>query len=491
MTEIVVSVSGSVAECLAQTQQAQIAGADVVELRVDRCVDPAAVISALSRFALPVLLTIRHPSEGGGWAGSEAERLALFQAADGRARAIDIELAHFSALAWRPARSQLVLSHHDFNGMGGDLSAVVAAMRAAGATIAKVAVTPSDAADLGVIQQLYANKSGPLVAIAMGEYGFASRLLAGVWGAAFTFARLDGDAGSAPGQPLVAELIGRYRLREHSDKTRIFGVIGNPVGHSLSPLIHNAAFAALGLDAVYVPFRVVDAAAFWRACGTWIEGLSITIPHKTALISGMNRVEPLVTASGAMNTVWRDEAGAAIGANTDALAIQRCLEETVATLRGRRILVLGAGGVSRAIVTASQAAGAIVAVTNRTHARAEELARHTGATALTAAAALAWPYDVLVNGTAVGMGAPDESPWPAAAHRAGTVVFDTVYTPLETRLLKDAQAAHCRTICGLSMFIAQAAAQCERWTGQHAPEALMQRLALERLAAPPKPLKQP
>jgi 3-dehydroquinate dehydratase/shikimate dehydrogenase len=333
-----------------------------------------------------------------------------------------------------------------------------------------------------VIRDLYATAEGPLVAIAMGEHGAPSRHLAGVWGAAFTFARHEGSAGSAPGQPTVRELLDVYRLRAQKPSTAIYGIVGSPVAHSLSPQIHNAAFAHLEVDAVYARFRTEDVAAFWRACGGWISGLSVTLPHKQALLSLMDAAEPLVTDCGAMNTVYREDSRV-VAANTDAIAITQCLEESVGSLAGRRVLVLGAGGVARALAFACARRGAEVAITNRTAARAEELARACGGVALDGDAARAWPYDILANGTAVGMGKPDESPWPADAHRPGTVVFDTVYTPLETRLLRDAEQAGATTICGVEMFIDQAVAQCERWTKLPAPEHLMRRVVLARLGA--------
>jgi 3-dehydroquinate dehydratase/shikimate dehydrogenase len=318
--------------------------------------------------------------------------------------------------------------------------------------------------------------------------------LTGVWGGFLAFARLPGQAGSAPGQPLVEDLLDLYRLRAQKPSTAIYAVIGNPIAHSLSPLIHNAAFRNCGLDAVYVPIRVEDAPAFWRACGAWIAGLSITIPHKHALQDQMAVVEPEARVIGAMNTIWRRD-GVITGANTDAPAITDCLVTTLAQgglaggahdLRGKRVLVLGAGGAGRAAAFACRARGATVAVTNRTFARAEELAADCGCLALTDDQAAAWTYDCLVNGTAVGMRnpdgtVPDETPWPAERHRRGTVVFDTVYTPLRTRLLREAEAAGATTIRGADMFIAQAAGQFSRWTGVDAPTALMTDLVLKRL----------
>lgn len=470
---------------LADSQRAATAGADIVEWRVDTCqhlgASPEDVIAAIRLSPLPVLLTIRHADETGAWTGSAIERCRLLQAADMAGAAfIDIEFARVGDLgAWRPERARLILSAHDFSGMGKDLGGLIARMRAAGG-LPKVAVTARDAADLATIRQLLVSRTGDLIALAMGEHGMPSRLLAGVWGGFLTFARLDEQAGSAPGQPTVTELVGRYRIHAQRSDWRILGVIGSPIAHSLSPHIHNAALSQDGVPAVYVPFRVEDPMAFWMACGSWIQGLSITIPHKHALLEIVAGVEPLVTAIGAMNTIAMVN-GMTRGGNTDAAAIIACVEGAAGDLRGKTVLCLGAGGVGRAIAHALASRGAKLVIVNRTHARAVELATEVGGVAVSESEAYGVAFDVLVNGTAVGMGKPQESPWPAERHRPGTVVFDTVYTPLTTRLLHDAQAAGARTVPGLDMFILQAAEQYRRFTGREPDTALMRAAALARL----------
>jgi 3-dehydroquinate dehydratase/shikimate dehydrogenase len=321
------------------------------------------------------------------------------------------------------------------------------------------------------------------VAIAMGEHGLPTRLLAGVWGASLTFARLDGDFGSAPGQPTIGELLRLYRIKKQNKKTRIYGVIGSPVSHSLSPIIHNTAFAHHQIDAVYVPFRVEDPVAFWRTCESWIDGLSITIPHKQALIGQMYTIEDLARRIGAINTIYRDRDLKPVGANTDAYAVIHCLEEQIGELRNRHVIVLGAGGVARAIGVAVRERGARVTIVNRTAEKALELAQEVGAEFMTMDQALTIKYDVLINGTAAGMGKPDESPWPTENHQDGTVVFDTVYHPLETKLLRDAQRAGARTVSGLEMLVRQALGQYQRWTNREAPQHLMYRACLDRIGA--------
>lgn len=486
MTQVAVPIAAASPEALVPlAQAAQAQGADLIEVRLDTCqslgADPLACARTCGSLALPVLATARHRCENGTWQDDEASRgRVLAAAAAAGARYVDVELARWSEVRTHlgplPGGCRLILSYHDFAGMGDDLRGRIAAMRSAGA-IAKVAVNARDAADLDAVRALYAD-GGELIAIAMGEHGAPSRQLAGAWGSFLTFARLDGDGGSAPGQPTVAELLEVFHLRRQRRNMPVYGVIGSPIAHSLSPVLHNTCFQAAGIDAIYARFRVEDAAAFWRACGGWIQGLSITIPHKTALMPLMDRLDPLARQVGVMNTVHR-QGGSTVGATTDATAIAACI---AAAGHGPavRVLVLGAGGVAQAAACALARNGATVAIHNRTHARALELAARCGGTALDADQARAFPYQVLLNGTAVGMKAPDDTPWPHP-HRAGTSVFDTVYTPRHTRLLREARAAGCTVIDGVEMFARQAAEQFRYWTGQH-PLASMRELLDQRFA---------
>ena len=431
MTLLVVPLAAAdVATLLADTERARAAGADLIEWRIDRCLargaQAAELVAAIGRSALPVLWTIRDQSEQGDWRGTPAEREAINVQADAAgAKYIDIELGTVGA--WRPQQARLILSYHDFSGMGDDLAGRIARMRALGG-LPKVAVTARDADDLAVLRDLLVNREGDLIALGMGEHGLPSRLLAGVWGGYLTFGRLSGDAGSAPGQPTVEELLGLYHLREQRPEWPVFGVIGNPIGHSLSPHLHNPCLAQAGVAAVYVPFLVGDFPRFWRACGAWIAGLSVTIPHKEALLQVGDAngwvVEDAPRRIGAANTLYRGADGAPRLANTDAVAI-RALLEADGSLAGKTLLCLGAGGVARAIAYVGGVAGATVIIANRSLERAQALAAEIPrARAVTFAEAEAVPYDVLVNGTSVGMKDPGSSPWPAHLHRRGTTVFD-------------------------------------------------------------------
>ncbi|MDW8372715.1 MAG: type I 3-dehydroquinate dehydratase [Planctomycetota bacterium] len=486
MTQVVVPLGDAEpAALLARAARARQLGADLLELRLDLALAAGAraadLLAVLPQLPLPAIVTVRHQREGGRWQDDERARLRLYEEAEARGAAwIDRELAAQREHPWRPTRARLLLSYHAWSGAGQALPEVVAAMRAAGADLAKLAVLVRDAAELAALRALH-DRRGPVAAMAMGEAGLPSRVLAGVWGAALVYARLPEDPGTAPGQPALDELLTLYRLRAQRPETAVYGVIGAPIAHSLSPLVHNLGFAHHGIDAVYAPFLVHDARAFWQACGDWFGGLSVTVPHKQTLAALLAECEPEAAPIGAINTVYR-RADRCCGANTDAEAVRRCCERALGgSLHGRCALVLGAGGAARAAVHALRAAGARVLIANRTPQRAAELAAEFAATVVPLAQAATAPYDILINATTVGLRAPDDTPWPHPL-RPEALVFDMVYDPLDTGLLRRARAAGCSVVSGLDMFLEQASGQFRRWTGRELPMAEARAACLARLA---------
>lgn len=269
-----------------------------------------------------------------------------------------------------------------------------------------------------------------------------------------------------------------------SGATQVYGIIGNPVRHSMSPAMHNAAFAAAGLDKIYAAFPAPDAAAAVRAIrALGIMGASVTIPHKQAVIPELDSVDPVAAAIGAVNTIVRRE-DKLHGANTDWLGANQALAQAL-ELRGARVLILGAGGSARAIGFGLKEAGAQIALASRTPASGRELARQLACPWLPLEQAAAERADALINATSVGM-SPREtaSPMPAAALANFPVVMDIVYAPLQTRLLREAAAAGCRCIDGLAMLLHQGAAQFTMWTGLEAPLAVMRQSLLAKLENP-------
>ena len=451
--------------------------ADLVELRLDALRDPD-VMGALSGRKSPVVVTCRPRWEGGEFQGSEEERRRLLAAAlASGAEYVDVEWrARFDDLTAGPHAARVVLSMHDFEGVPDDLTSKLRAMRSTLAGFVKVAITAKRLIDCVALLDLApeARRSGRLVLLAMGDYGLTTRILAGRYGSAWTYA----GALRSVGQITAETMQNQYRFPSISDATRVYGIVGGSVRHSVSPAMHNAAFRALNLDAVYVPFPSVSAddfVAFGRALG--IAGASVTIPHKVALCDRLDEMSPGARRIGAINTI-RAERGRWIGDNTDAGGFLEPLQGRV-PLSGLHAAVLGAGGAARAVADALSSARCSV----RIHARRPEQAESVAM--LTSAGVGPWPpepgtWELLINCTPIGYG-NDETPVPAD-QLTGRYVYDLVYNPPVTRLLRDAAAAGCQTISGVDMLVAQACGQFRWWTGLRAPAGIMRAAALERLA---------
>jgi 3-dehydroquinate dehydratase/shikimate dehydrogenase len=458
-------------------QRDAIVDADLVELRLDKVRDPS-VSGALEGRTRPVIITCRAASEGGGFTGSEEERhRILSEALESGAEYVDIEWrARFDDLVSRGGR-RVVLSSHDFSGMSRDLPEQLRAMRGATTGISKIAVTPQRLADCVPLLALGtdASRDSRIVVIGMGDYGLPTRLLGARFGSVWTYAGALRDIG----QVTASSLINEYRLRSVSDTTAIYGIVGGSVMHSVSPSMHNAAFAAAGIDAVYLPLPAVDAddfLAFGRAFG--ISGASVTIPHKVSLFDRVDDVDAIARRIGAINTI-RVVDGRWLARNTDANGFLHPLLNHV-ELEGRRAGILGAGGAARAVAVALSSAGCAVRVHARQRPQAEEVA------ALVTGTVGSWPpepdsWDLLVNCTPIGT-YPNVDDTPLPAERlTGSVVYDLVYNPPSTRLLREAAARGCHTIGGLDMLVGQAHEQFTWWTGALPPTGVMRQAADRRL----------
>lgn len=316
------------------------------------------------------------------------------------------------------------------------------------------------------------------VIVPMGDVASAARILALRQGSALAYAPVE-DA-TAPGQVNWEELKDLYRADRLTKATRVYGVIGDPIGHSLSPRMHNAGFQARRIDAVYVPFLVRDIEDFLdsiRPLG--IAGFSITLPHKQKIMDYLDQCDPLAAEIGAVNTVVV-RGGKLRGSNTDYIGVLRTLEGRI-PLRGSRILIVGAGGAARSVAFALGKAGANVCVAARRPDRAKALARAMGGVALGRSALKKEFFDVVVNATPVGM-RPMERQSPLKATELNChLLFDTIYRPRTTRLMQLAAQKGIETISGLEMFLAQGAAQWELWTGQRAPLEAMRRAVVKAL----------
>ena len=469
---VIVAAGPTMAELRRRRDAASLAGADLVELRLDSVADPD-VPSSLAGRQSPVIVTCRPEWEGGAFKGSEHERRRILECAlQQGAEYVDVESrAAFAADVIRATGGRrIVLSMHDFEGVPADLVERVRAMRAAGPEIVKVAVMARSLSDnLHLLQLERAHKT---VLIGMGPSGIPTRVLAAHFHSLWSYA---GD-GYAPGQISAARMLEEFRFRDITDQTAIYGVVGSPLTHSVSPAMHNAAFRAAGVDAVYVPLVASSAEDFTIfATALPVQGVSITIPYKIDLFARADAVDDLSRKVGAVNTFRRDglrwEAR-----NTDVSGFLAPLAGRI-DLRGARAAILGAGGAARAVAVALASAGSSVTVYGRNRGKAKDVAALAGGTAA-GFPVLPKSWDLMVNTTPVGM-FPNVDETPFVGRFDGSVVYDLVYNPIETRLLTEAAAAGCTTLGGLDMLVAQAEEQSEWWLGRRPPAGLM-RDAAER-----------
>lgn len=467
-TRLCMVATGATMEELRRSRDAA-ARADIVELRLD-FVDRPDVAGALAGRRTPVIVTCRAPWEGGRFRGSEDERRRILEAAIHQgAEYVDVEAAASFArdlIARRGGRG-IVVSEHAFAAPPADIKGRFAALRATGAEIAKLAVQVDSLAQMLPMFEIEPERTNGhgRVLIAMGAAGLASRVLASRLGSQWTYA---GD-GVAPGQLSYERLLRDFRFRRICADAELYAVVGNPIAHSRSPVMHNAGFDALGLNAVYVPLAARDAEDFVRfARHSGLRGASITAPFKVSLLPYFDEIAPLAQRVGAVNTlVVRD--GRWIGTNTDVEGFLAPLAGRM-DLRGARCAVLGAGGAARAVAVALVDRGAGVVICARRPDRARAIADAAGC------AVGEWPprsgsWDLLVNATPAGSDADPVDPMDGAP-LDGALVYELVYAPADTPLLRRAVAAGCATIGGLEMLIAQAEHQFELFTGHRPPAGL-------------------
>jgi 3-dehydroquinate dehydratase / shikimate dehydrogenase len=476
------------------------AGADIVELRIDRVPEPF----ELPHMPLPFILTCRPKWEGGESTLSDHERIVLLgRISDGKARYVDVELETYrrhSTLGFRA-----IVSSHDFKERPPRLTNLVLEMNERDGDINKLAWMARSIRDNVEAFEILRTRQKPTIALCMGEAGLISRVLAKKFGAFLTFASLRDESATAPGQVTIHDMKRLYRWDAIGPATRVYGVVASPVMHSMSPAIHNAGFDAVGHDGVYLPLLVNPGYESFKAFmesflafePLHLSGLSITLPHKENALRYLKErgteVEELAERIGTVNTIVIDD-GKLRGFNTDYAAILDTITTALgisrADLAEKRVAVIGAGGTGRTAVAALAECGATVVVYNRTVERAEDLAKEfNGRRGKVVAARMEKLCDsccdIFINTTSVGMHPKvDESPlgerFPEFS--AETLVFDTIYNPSETKLLKQAKVAGAKTAGGVEMFVRQAARQFEAWTGKTAPREIFRRVVEDRLS---------
>jgi len=460
-----------------------------IELRLDWLRDAAEIRRFLKR--LPpgprgsiFIATCRRREAGGKFAGTIAEQLAhLAEAFSSGCQWYDLEIE--TVRQCPPELLQVLLaggrqltSAHFFDGMPKNLQRVASELSRGKSDAIKIAAHCNSLREALKIFAL-ARKHKNVVAVPMGEVALPARLLAVREGSAFTYAPV--EHATAPGQVSLDALKRVYRLDKLTRRTDVYGVIGDPVAHSLSPQLQNAGFQARRLDAVYLPFLVRDLRDFVDSIEPLgIHGFSVTLPHKEKILRYLDGCDPLAAKIGAVNTVVARGGGKLYGYNTDYVGVLRSLESRI-PLRGSRVLIVGAGGVARAVAFALAQSGAIPCIAARKPERAKALARAAGGDAIPWGQIRREFFDAIVNATPVGMH-PNTGSSPLEARELNCrLVFDTIYRPTMTKLLQLAERRGIEIVSGVEMFVAQGTAQFEIWIGERAPVEAMRRAVISAL----------
>jgi 3-dehydroquinate dehydratase / shikimate dehydrogenase len=482
LPRVCVAVAASDPTELIEKAEGLIRDNSFLEFRLDYISKPGLAVPKIKHFlethsGITIIATCRRAASGGKFRGSIASQLEILaKAAAAGCQLVDVELQ--TAQKCKPeqlqklrSRAALILSFHDFRGTK-KLDETLEKMRSFPADFYKVVSTATTLADNVSMIQFLGRESDnhSIVGVCMGEQGIISRVLGVRAGSIFTFAAVSPGEETAPGQVTAQELRSVYRIEQVDAATRVYGVAGDPVAHSLSPAIMNAAFRRENVNAVYLTLHaktLKDLLTCVREIP--IHGVSITMPYKEVILPYLDNTDSHTTKIGACNTVVRAQDGKLYGFNTDTSGVVRPLERRLSTLQDAKILVLGAGGAARAAVFGLKERGAEVFILNRSAAAAQKLARRAHARSVKRADLKKYSFDVIINATPVGMGNSRETPLQEKEINA-RYVFDMIYDPPETRLLQLAKERGAQIIPGIEMFVHQAARQFEIWTGKPAPQ---------------------
>ncbi len=462
--------------------------ADILELRLD-LIESSNLNALLSSSTLPVIVTNRSKHDGGQFKGSDVDRLqSLRDALKAGADYVDIEVStpreYLQPFLEESDPAKIILSYHDFSHTPEDFNPLYETMCEMPGDIVKIVTYARDLSDnLKMFELLKRAKreKQKLIGLCMGDLGEISRILSPLFGGHLTFGSLETGQESAPGQMPAKTLKDIYRVNAERSDFKIYGVIGNPVSKSLGYLVHNHAFQEKGSPDIYVSFLVDNVEKFFNSFKGFFNGLSVTMPAKEQIMPLLDRVDETAKKIGAVNTVVK-EGTDWVGYNTDCSGAISALEACT-SLQGKNVLILGSGGTAKAIGYGVKEKGGKLTVTyNKNKERGENLAKELDCELVHARDAGTRAIDVLINCSPVGM-SPNvtESPFSARDFKEGMVVFDSVYNPLETRLLREAKSAGCMVIPGYELFINQAARQFELWTGQPAPIDSMREVLLQKL----------
>ena len=475
-------------------------GAELVELRVDYMRKKPDIGLLLKERPTPVVVTCRRRSDRGRWFGTEEQRLSILrEAIIAGAEYVDLEDDIAKSIR-RYGKTKRIVSYHNFEETPIELYDIHRRLSQCDPDVIKIVTMANSPGDNVRMLEMVSAAQVPTVGFCMGELGTISRILCGRAGSPFTYASFSREREMAPGQLSYAEVRNLYRFNKITKDTKVFGVIGDPIAQSKSPLIHNAAFRKLGIDAVYLPLRVpADGllASLKEYDSLGISGYSVTIPHKEAVLQFCDSLDAETDEIGAANTLYKSD-GEWKATNTDASAAMEAIQSGMLKaggsheLVGRKVLILGAGGVARAIGYALQNDGATVTITNRSRDRGKALAAELKCQFASWENRGAESCEILINCTSVGMHPNlNETPFEPNWLSDSTLVFDTVYNPEQTLFLKHARERGCPTVGGIEMFVRQAGRQFELFTGESPPldymtETLRRAMSAARMVVAPE-----
>jgi 3-dehydroquinate dehydratase/shikimate dehydrogenase len=457
--------------------------ADMFEIRADLVsdIDLLTVRRAANK---PLIFTARAESEGGKMRDDDPRRHTLLHEAVRRGyEYVDVEYrSGFFDLMTEKAGKGLIVSFHDMTGTPQDLETLYQGMCKAGADVVKIAVSPRSITDVGRLMELARRHAGgktPLVAIALGPLGAITRIIGPKYGAPFVYASAGKGHEAAAGQIPAEEMDTLYGVKSINSQTKVYGLLGGDVVQSLSPALHNRGFSECGLDCVFVPLQADSLSGFFQALPhLGLSGFSVTRPYKVEILGRMQAVDATVAQCGSVNTVVVQGADQLHGSSTDGLGVVTPLRKR-GEIKGKSVIILGAGGAARAAAVALEERGARVRLLARSRDKALQVGSEVGCAAGDLSVLINTEWDILINATPVGGGSlTEQSLVPKALLKPGALVFDMVYDPLETRLLREAAEAGCTVVGGFEMLVAQATAQFEVWTGHEAPVDAMRSAAL-------------
>jgi 3-dehydroquinate dehydratase/shikimate dehydrogenase len=486
LPRVCLALAGDTAEEILATAESMARENPFLEFRLDYLKQPLAALPKIHRFLethqyVTAIATCRRADNGGKFKGTVASQLEILTKAHAAGcQIVDLELqsaisAKAEAVARLRSRAGLILSFHDFRATR-NLDETLEKMLKVPADFYKIVTTATTLSDNVAMMKFLQAHGGryALIGLCMAEQGIISRVLCVRAGSVFTFGAVSADLKTAPGQISARELRGTYRIDQVDAATRIYGVAGDPVGHSLSPVIMNTALRRENVNGVYLPLHAKTMKDLIHCVREIpLHGLSVTMPYKQSILPFLDNTDAHTAKIGACNTVVRGQEGKLYGFNTDIAGVIRPLEQRI-SIENARVLVLGAGGAARAAVFGLKERGADVWVLNRTSAKGQKLARQAKARTLKRADLRKTAFDVIINATPVGMGNTRDCPLKDDEIQA-KVVFDMVYDPVETHLIQVARARGIAVIPGVEMFVQQAARQFEIWTGKPAPTGDMLR----------------